>query len=287
MSAVSVKKPGVEVCIWLPRDRDGNYTDALDGAIREGKRDGISRVGHASLKIYPSAEDQKTYASLMVPGKDHVYASLWPEPHGFRKAYEDDLATKNGEGEPPNAIVRLNNLNIPNMLAAMKKNVEGTNWTLVATAGSSSEHSCSSLVLRLLGDGGLDTKSGYEGPHNQDLYRKTNCHLGDIVNGAFNGAAWRGWAVSPKLVLHIAAAAAETDPSSRQDTIALMESSLVHRDSQIRTVTVISNPTPPNPPVLKGCGLKPCQCPITDPFFAFVVQEFNSKIPRNPSDKPS
>jgi hypothetical protein len=280
MSVSSIKRPGVEVHIWLPRDGDGNYTNAGDGGVREKKQDGTSRVGHASLKIYLSSEDQKKYSHLIQPGKDHVYASLWPAPQGFQKVYEDDLDPKRGEGERPNAIIRLNNLNIPRMLEAMNKSINATNWKLVGLADpSSTDHSCSSFVLMLLGQGGLDTESGYEGPANQAFYEKTNSHLGDILSGFFNKAFWRGLAVSPKLVLHIAAAAAERDPTSKQDTTNLMDSSLIHKDVQVIVASNVptSQPLPPT----NRCGTIPCTCQITDPFFALLIKTYNSKPPEN------
>lgn len=226
MSSLAVKSH-VEVCIWIAKDPSGNFTNAYTGATTQTQG---GRVGHASLKIYPTPADQTTYAPLMISGKDHIYVSLWPGR--FEKTHEDDIDLENKE--LPNAIISLRKLNVSKMLAELDK-VVTANWVLKSKANTSllqSAQSCAGFVYALLDIGEIYTKytqARYAGPRNWTFYSQTNCHLGDILGGFFNSFPWRAWAVSPKLVLHVTASAAESDAQDKQDTLTLMSSSQVQQ----------------------------------------------------------
>ena len=264
MSTNLIRKTGVEVLIWVARDPQGIYTNAADGATTDKK--GKGRVGHAAVKIYPSEQDKNTYSSLIARGKDHVYVSLWPvktdkkednksDKDGVFHTYEQDLDAKEGEGERPNAIIRLNQLNVPKMLSELSKVINTPNWTLVSHGAATLEdaQSCSGIVHKLLEIGGIydlavyKNFARYEGPKDTNFYKQTNSHLGDILNGFFNAFALRALAISPKLVLHIAASAAEGNPNDKQDTLTLMNSSLVHQgtETQVSKTLPFNNSTKP------------------------------------------
>jgi hypothetical protein len=213
-------QPGVEVYIWVAKDKGGNYVNAFTAGV-----DGGGRVGHAALKIIPTAAQATTYSALL-KGKDHVYVSLWPGR--FNPTYQDDF---NGEGgEAANTVIRLNNLDTTKMLDAFSQAVDAPCWILKATTTSplgQYAQSCASFVYKLLEIGGIFdktkyTSANYAGP-GWDFYYATNCHLGDICYGVFNRFGWRGWAVSPKLVQHVAASAAESNAADKAQTLALMK----------------------------------------------------------------
>ena len=217
----------VEVCVWIAKDASGKYTNAFSGATNESEG---GRVGHVALKIFPTIALQATYSSLMMPAKDHIYVSSWPGR--FVKTLDDDIAN---EGGLPNAIIRLNNLNVSNMLKAFMDVVDIATWTLKSKAAAplGAAQSCAGFVYKLLEIGEVRTINGnaarYAGPRKWDFYYQTNSHLGDILGGIFNSFGWRGWAMSPKLVLHIAASAAEGNATDKAETINLMSSAQVEQ----------------------------------------------------------
>lgn len=252
MSAVT-HKPGVEVNIWLPKVEHGNYVSALKGGAK-------GRVGHASLKIYPQECMKQTYAHLM-GNKDHVYASLWPSWVDCRMPYLDfycggefcgekvqtvlgeEYLTKTARCDVhlesssfPDAVIRLNRLDIGKMLKELDKVVNTVSWRLIASGASQlqDQQSCSAFCYNLLEIGDIFDKrvykgTSYGGPSCWKFYCGTNCHLGDICRGIFNSFPWRTLAISPKLVQHIAASAAESDQTDKEDTLALMQSEIVHK----------------------------------------------------------
>jgi len=216
--AVEVKS-GVEVCVWVAKDGTGNYVNAFTAAAGGG-----GRVGHTSLRIFPTSSLASEYAGLLGE-KDHVYVSLWPGR--FNKTLEEDIDAEEGS---PNTIIRLNKLDIAKMLKELNRVMETSSWTLKASTKSplvQNANSCASFVYKILEIGGIFKKSKYSstryaGP-GWDFYYATNCHLGDILYGLFNRFGWRGWVVSPKLVQHIAASAAESDSTDKSDTLELMK----------------------------------------------------------------
>ena len=234
MAAIA-SKSGVEVCIWVAKDEKGSYVSAFTGGLNDGQGEG--RVGHASMKIFPPDTHKGFFEDLM-KGEDHVYVSLWPGQ--FRYTLDEDVEAE--AGKQPNAIIHLNKLDEVKMLTELQKVLvvlgDDPNWKLLASAKTSlsrSAQSCSSFVYKLLEIGGIFNKAvygksaSYSGPY-RDFYNKSNCHLGDIMRGFWNGMPWRAWVISPKLVLHVAASAAESDPTDKQETLALMVSELVHKD---------------------------------------------------------
>jgi hypothetical protein len=219
MSAVT-NKTGVEVCIWIAKDSNGKYTDAAKGVSG-------GRVGHASVKIYPSEIVKRTYSSLIRPGKDHIYVSLWPGC--FNQTHEDDIRD---EGGKPESIIRLNKLDTKKMVEELNKVIDVARWSMkgkATTPLAKSAESCASFVYKLLEIGGIFEKAvyggnaKYKGP-GWNFYYATNCHLGDIAGGVFNSFGWRDWVISPKLVLHFTAAAAESNSTDKEETLSLMKS---------------------------------------------------------------
>jgi len=255
MSAVT-NKPGVEINIWLPRDGYGNYVSALKGAAK-------GRVGHASIKIYPQEHMKQTYAHLM-GNKDYVYASLWPD--GLVRDFYCGKADCREQNRPPqcvvhreyafpddvhlepafpNAVVRLNRLDVGKMLKELNKAVDTATWKRVASGASRLQNaqSCSAFCYNLLEIGEIFDKGVYKGTSCRgpgwNFYYATNCHLGDVLGGVFNSFSWRTLAISPKLVLHLAASAAESDQTDKEDTLALMQSEIVQKDEQSSLGTIV------------------------------------------------
>ncbi|MCK4935018.1 MAG: hypothetical protein KAR79_05475 [Simkaniaceae bacterium] len=223
MAAIT-SKPGVEVCIWVAKDRKENYVSAFAGGLSDGQGEG--RVGHASMKIFPTDAIKSTYSKLL-NGKDHVYVSIRPGRFEQTFACDRDL-----EEEAPNAIIRLNKLDVVKMLTEFNKMIDPSKAAVPLVQPADS---CPSIVYKLLEIGGIFDKAiygkstSYSGPY-RGFYNKTNCHLGDSMGGIWNGMPWRALIISPKLILHVAASAAESDPIDKQDTLALMVSELVHKD---------------------------------------------------------
>lgn len=240
MSVTLNKSRYCEIYIWLGRNDDGVPSTAAGGG-KVSKNDDSARCGHAALGI--------------VDGKKTVYVSLWPGKKG--SSFVDSLEHDNvNEGGPPDTIIRLHNLNIPDMLTALgkveKKAKEGkVKWVAKAsskdkydiTQSKSTEANCATCVYFILKAGGLnDPSSKYskhtsgKGPKDRTFYEKTKCNVADIFFGIFNGSIFTKSYFTPKGLLLRVASAAEAYSEDKATTSKIMSSDRVTQDVDAKSV---------------------------------------------------
>lgn len=227
MAKISKEKPYCELYVWLGRDSQGGFANALSGGKQSRTALG-ARCGHASLGIFD--------------GEKTTYISFWPGGKGaiFVESLEKDQIN---EGGRPDSIIRLQHLDIPKMLKEFEKlnkrqQAGQLRWVMQASNSQDITHSknttanCASCAYSILKAGGL-TDARYAihhsgtGPQDPQFYSKVKCDVAMVANGIFDGAPWTNSHFTPKALLLRVASAAEAYFDDIQATTKIMSSNRV------------------------------------------------------------
>lgn len=242
MAAINFNNSYVDVYIWFGKHQDGFITNAFGGGVREGG-DSPARTGHASLMIYPNANDA-----------NKKYASFWPLGNGGKERrpaqiVSDPKYDEANEGSIAHAIIRLHHLNVPEILSALDnadKHVKAQKLKYkydagygvdASNPGNDGELNCSGFVYSLLRSGGIEEgvykkHCSARGPY-QEFYQKTRCNIADIAKGYFNGLSSMMFGYcTPHDVLLWTASAAEGYDDDKKWTEEIMSSNLVAKIEQ-------------------------------------------------------